>query len=121
MATKFSDTSKMGTLSSWILSLLIVIVGILSWRTPVQAAKPSGADIYYLRCQVCHYNDRTDKKFGPGLKGLYTRDTLVTGKPVNDQNLTEFISNGFPGLMPGFHYTLDSEEIKSLIGYLKTL
>ena len=87
----------------------------------MQAARPSGADIYYLRCAVCHYSDRTEKKFGPGLKGLYSRETLVNGKPVNDQNLNEFISNGLPGLMPGFRYTLDQADTKTLIEYLKTL
>jgi mono/diheme cytochrome c family protein len=104
-----------------IFGLLAILAAQLMARRPAEAARPSGADIYYLRCAVCHYSDKTEKKFGPGLKGLYTRETLITGKAVNEQNLSEFISSGVPGLMPGFRYTLDQEDIKALLGYLKTL
>jgi len=59
-----------------------------------------------------------DATFGSGLKGIYNRETLITGKPVNDQNLNEFIAIALPSLMPGFRHTLNQEDAKALIGCL---
>src|SRR5438309_1385739 len=37
-------------------------------------------------CAVCHNADSTETKIGPGLKGLFKREKLVNGKPVNEAN-----------------------------------
>ena len=57
-------------------------------------------------------------KFGPGLKDLFKRQNLMNGKPVNDQNVIEWISNGSAN-MPAFRYTLEQQEMQLLITYLK--
>ena len=58
---------------------------------------------------------------GPGLKGLFKRDTLVTKKKVSDANVLELIEKGSPAGMPGFADQLSDQEKADLIAYLKTL
>ena len=44
-------------------------------------------------CAVCHNSDSTETKIGPGLKGLFKREKLVNGKPVNDANVKGLITD----------------------------
>ncbi len=74
--------------------------------------------LYKRRCALCHYISRPDAKFAPSLKDLFERRTLMDGKPVNDQNVSEWIANGSPN-MPGFRYSLDQREIQLLVRFLK--
>ena len=46
------------------------------------------------QCAVCHNADSTEKKMGPGLKGLFKNKALGNGKPVNDANVTNKINEG---------------------------
>jgi cytochrome c len=78
-----------------------------------------GKDVFD-QCSVCHNADSTEKKIGPGLKGLFKRDKLVNGKPVNDANVRAKIEEGGNG-MPGYKDILSDQEKADVIAYLKTL
>lgn len=72
------------------------------------------------QCAVCHNADSTDKKVGPGLKGLFARDKLVNGKKVTEASVREKIDEGGNG-MPPYKDTLSDQEKDDVIAYLKTL
>jgi cytochrome c len=72
------------------------------------------------QCSVCHNADSTEKKIGPGLKGLFKMDKLVNGKPVNEANVREIINDGGNG-MPAYKDILSDQEKDNVIAYLKTL
>ena len=72
------------------------------------------------QCSVCHNADSTDVKIGPGLKGLFKRDKLANGKPVNEANVREQINEGGNG-MPAYKDILSDQEKDDVIAYLKTL
>ena len=75
---------------------------------------------FEAQCGACHDAASTEKKVGPGLKGLFQRDKLANGKPVNDANVTAVIEEGGKG-MPGFKGSMDETVRKSLLDYLKSL
>ena len=72
------------------------------------------------QCSVCHNADSTETKMGPGLKGLFKKDKLTSGKPVNDANVLNKIEEGGNG-MPPYKDMLNSGEKANLLAYLKTL
>ena len=72
------------------------------------------------QCASCHSADTTDKKIGPGLKGLFKHDKLVNGKKVTDATVREKIEEGGNG-MPSYKDMLDDPQKDDLIAYLKTL
>ena len=74
----------------------------------------------FQQCAVCHNADSTEKKMGPGLKGLFSRDKLVNGKKVTEANVRAKIDEGGNG-MPAYKDMLSDEEKDDLIAYLKTL
>ncbi len=75
----------------------------------------------FAQCSVCHNANNTEKKVGPGLKGLFKRDKLAsTGKKVTDANVRARIDEGGGG-MPAYKDLLSDEEKTDLIAYLKTL
>ena len=71
-------------------------------------------------CSVCHNSDSTETKIGPGLKGLFKKDKLVNGKPVNDANVKALIFEGSGG-MPPFGDAISNGDKDDVIAYLKTL
>ena len=74
----------------------------------------------FEQCGVCHNTDTDEKKIGPSMKGLYQREKLKNGKPVNDANVLAVINAGGGG-MPSYSDTLSDDEKKQVIAYLKTL
>ena len=90
---------------------------IAAYAQKGDAAK--GKDVFE-QCSVCHNADNTEKKIGPGLKGLFKHDKLVNGKPVNDVNVRAKIDEGGNG-MPGYKDILSDQEKADVIAYLKTL
>jgi len=40
-----------------------------------------GAVVARVRCMPCHFLNRTEKKLGPGLLGVYDRTPTITGVP----------------------------------------
>jgi cytochrome c len=100
-----------------VLGLSIAAAG----HAQLSPAATQGKATFDGKCAVCHSADTTDKKIGPGLKGLYTRGVFQDGTTkVTDESVTERIQNGkIP--MPPFKDTLKPEEIQQLVEYLKTL
>ena len=72
------------------------------------------------QCSVCHNADSDEKKIGPGLKGLFKKDKLSSGKPANEANIRTQINEGGNG-MPAYKDILSDQEKEDLIAYLKTL
>ena len=82
--------------------------------------KQAAFQVVLERCYICHYLDRTDVKFAPSLKDIYRRQSraLANGKPINDETITEIISEGSPN-MPAFKYSLTPQQIQLISKFLK--
>jgi len=72
------------------------------------------------QCSVCHNADSTEVKMGPGLKGLFKRPKLASGKPVSDATVSQQIDAGGNG-MPAYKDLLSPAEKANVMAYLKTL
>ncbi len=98
-------------------------IATLLLATGACAARPDpkkGREVFSSQCAVCHNADSTEKKTGPGLKGLYTRAKLVNGQKVTDASVRAKIDQGGNG-MPAYRDLLSDEEKSTIIAYLKTL
>lgn len=86
------------------------------------AKKPDAAKgkEVFDQCSVCHNADSTEKKMGPGLKGLFSKGKLTSGKPANEANIRAKIDEGGNG-MPAYKEMLSDDEKADVIAYLKTL
>ena len=95
----------------------------LAQDAPPATAAPTAAGkaVFDQKCGVCHNADSTDKKIGPGLKGLYARGTFTTsGNKITDESVTAFIQAG-SGMMPPFKGVLEPASLQDVVAYLKTL
>ena len=79
-----------------------------------------GQAVFKENCAVCHWPDKTEKRIGPGLKGLFQREKLSDGRPVNEDNVRNLILKGGEKML-GFEEKLDAKQLDALIAYLKTL
>lgn len=95
-----------------------VLVGLPRLEAAGSAAK--GKQVFSSQCSVCHNADSTEKKMGPGLKGLFKRDKMVNGKKPTEANVLEQINTGGNG-MPAYKDMLSDQEKADVIAYLKTL
>jgi len=86
------------------------------------AKKPDAAKgkEVFEQCGVCHNADSTEKKMGPGLKGLFKKDKMSNGKPANAANILAKINEGGNG-MPAYKEMLSDDEKADIMAYLKTL
>lgn len=75
----------------------------------------TGAQVFEQNCSACH-NLTAEAKVGPGLAGLFGKDALPNGDPVNEENLGEWIRNG-GGAMPGF--LLPDDQLEVLISFMR--
>src|ERR1017187_10387906 len=71
-------------------------------------------------CTVCHNSDSEEKKMGPGLKGLFKRAKLASGKKITEANIRARVDEGGGG-MPAYKDMLSDAEKDDLVAYLKTL
>ena len=95
----------------------VLLIGAASAQGRGDVSK--GKEIFE-QCSVCHAADSTEKKLGPGLKGLFKREKLSNGKPANEVNIREVVNKGGNG-MPSYDSILSRAEKDNLIAYLKTL
>jgi cytochrome c len=79
-----------------------------------------GKKVYDARCEICHYSASTQKKVGPGLKGMMARRKYANGMKVDDESLRAWIEKGGKD-MPGYKGVLKEDEVRDLIAYMKTL
>jgi cytochrome c len=95
----------------------IALAGSSLYAQKGDAAK--GKEVFD-QCTVCHNSDSTEVKMGPGLKGLFKRAKLNSGKPVNDANVLLQINDGGNG-MPAYKDILSDEDKANVLAFLKTL
>lgn len=79
-----------------------------------------GKEVFEAQCSVCHDATGSEKKTGPGLKGLFQKAKFADGKKVTEATVRAKINAGGNG-MPGFEDSLSKEELNDLIAYLKTI
>jgi mono/diheme cytochrome c family protein len=79
-----------------------------------------GQAVYSERCAICHYDQSTAQKLGPGLKGIYARGAFANGKKVDDASMTAWIEKGGKD-MPPMKGVLTPADLRALISYLRTL
>jgi len=80
-----------------------------------------GKQVFEQKCAMCHFADQEEKKIGPGLKGISKRGTFtVNGNKVTTDSLTKWIENG-DSQMPGMKDSLEPQQIKDVVAYVKTL
>ena len=86
------------------------------------AKKPDAAKgkEVFDQCSVCHNADSSEKKMGPGLKGLFAKDKLANGKKPTEANVKAKIDEGGNG-MPAYKEMLSDDEKADVLAYLKTL
>jgi mono/diheme cytochrome c family protein len=85
--------------------------------TATQPTEPANAGeiIFRSRCASCHNLSDIDQ-VGPGLAGLFSRETLPDGQEFSEEALANFITQG-GGVMPAV--SLSPDEIDELIPYLR--
>jgi cytochrome c2 len=103
-----------------ILSAALCLSATLALSAADKKGDPGKGKELFEPCSVCHNADTTEKKIGPGLKGLFKRDKLASGKKVTDANIRARIDEGGNG-MPAYKDMLSDEEKANIIAYLKTL
>jgi mono/diheme cytochrome c family protein len=74
-----------------------------------------GREIFYYKCWFCH-NEYT--KQAPQLTGLFKRETLLSGLPVNDDTVKDRIRNGGAG-MAAYKYTLNEADLNDLVAFVR--
>ncbi len=108
---------KKGLIAAGCLGLLLSGTQIFAQKKAGDAKK--GKEVFD-QCAICHNDDSTEDKVGPGLKGLFKRDKLRSGKAVSEDTVRDQIKNGGNG-MPAFGDLLSDEELANVVAYLKTL
>ncbi len=79
-----------------------------------------GEAIFTSNCAGCHYADKEESKFGPGLSGLMKKDKLpVSGKSATRENVKSQLLKPFR-TMPSFT-NLSEQETEDLLAYLEKL
>ena len=85
------------------------------FRKAAQSGPERGREIFYYKCWFCH-NEFT--KNAPQLTGLYQRPALLSGLPVNDDNVKDRIRNGGAG-MAAYRYTLNEADLNDLVSFVR--
>jgi mono/diheme cytochrome c family protein len=92
---------------------------ILYFKRMADSGSERGKEIYFFKCWVCHNAyTRAAGTPAPTLKDLYKRPKLISGKPVNDETVTEQIKKG-GAAMPGYQYSLKEQDIADLVAFLR--
>ena len=97
------------------------LLGVASFAADKPGDKDKGRDVFSSNCSACHNADSKEELVGPGLLGLYKKETLHNKKKVTDENVMEIINKGSPVGMPGFADGMSSQEKADVLAYLKTL
>ncbi len=98
----------------------LIALAIVVGAAPLLAdATPDGAAIYKAKCAMCHGADgkgQTTIGKAQKLRDLASEDV----QKLTDQQLGDMILNG-KGKMPAYKGKLSTEEIKVLVGFIRTL
>ena len=107
-------------MKNWVMVMGACAVFVVGPLSAADKGDPEKGKEVFEQCGVCHSATTDEKKMGPSLKGLFKRDKLKNGKPVNDANVRAMINAGGNG-MPSYADMLSDEEKDNVIAYLKTL
>jgi cytochrome c len=99
--------------------MALAIASAPAVAAPKKGDPEKGKEVFQ-QCTPCHNADSTEKKMGPGLKGLFSKEKLNNGKKPTEENVRAQIDEGGNG-MPAYKEMLSDEEKNDLIAYLKTL
>ena len=102
-----------------VLGLGVALTGSLAMGADKKGDAEKGKEVFQ-QCGVCHNADSTEKKMGPGLKGLFQNEKMNNGKKPTEANVRAKVDEGGNG-MPSYKEMLSDEEKNDLIAYLKTL
>ena len=102
---------------------LLAGTATLYGQAPAKGVPAKGKAVFDQMCAMCHDVTTTDKRVGPGLKGLFKRPKLsTTGKPTNDANVLDKINVGGNGMPPfAGKDAISDVDRANLLAYLKTL
>ena len=101
------------------LALAAATAGLAQKKGGKVADAAKGKEVFE-QCAVCHNATTDEKKVGPGLKGLFKKAKLASGKKISDQTVLSRINEGGGG-MPSYKDMLSEEEKANVLAYLKTL
>jgi len=93
----------------------VLLIATLSYQA---APPPDGATIYKQKCSMCHGAD------GKGFAAIKTPDFTDPKwqKTAKDEEIEEVIKHGKKGTaMPAFADKLKEDEVRAVIGYLRSL
>lgn len=79
-----------------------------------------GRSVYDQQCIRCHEPYSRWGTKGPSLTGIYKKQFMPSGLPVNDDRMHDVIMMG-KAKMPAFNQTLTQKQLDDLLAYLKTL
>jgi hypothetical protein len=104
---------------------LRALLGTPDPGAPLTVDKPlgdsqAGALVFETRCSSCHYADKEDALFGPGLAGILKKETLPSsGRTASVANIKSQLLKPYRS-MPAFDM-LSENELMDLLAYMKTL
>src|SRR6202047_711951 len=108
-------------LSKWlVLGMSAALTCSMAMGADKKAGDAEKGKEVFQQCGVCHNADSTEKKMGPGLKGLFSNEKMSNGKKPTEANVREKVDEGGNG-MPAYKEMLAGDEKADLIAYLKTL
>ena len=96
--------------------LLFACLGTAAAGTSSSAA---GGQLFAAKCAICHSVESSQKKIGPGLKGV-KEGKLPSGRQATRDVILKRLNDGGGG-MPVFRELLTDEEKESLVAYVMTL
>lgn len=99
---------------------ILVLVALAAGAAAQSKGDAAKGKAVFEQCVVCHHADSTERKMGPGLKGLFKRPKLKNGKKVTEESVRALIDSGGNG-MPPYKEMLSDEQKDHLVAYLKTL
>jgi len=111
-----------------ILSVAFVCASFLFAQTRPSDMRPRdtkdtadrGAAVFQNHCEICHFAASSEKKVGPGLRGLMRSGKRGAASRWDTAAVTRIIQNGGKD-MPGFHAEINDAQMRDLLAYLRTL
>ncbi len=101
----------------WVAGLCLVSAGYADDQDKGDVTK--GKEAFQTRCLMCHFEDKADKKIGPGMAGIKD-GKLPSGKEATLANILENMNKGGNG-MPAFEQMLSEEEKINIAAYVLSL
>jgi len=100
-----------------VLGLTAVAAVSLAWALK---GDPAQGKVIFEQCQICHDGSTVETKIGPGLKGLFKKEKMPSGKKTSNANVMEKINQGGKQMPPHMNVLTDHEK-ENLLAYLMTL